>query len=276
LDALLFTGSYATGVQLRKALVDQPATLLALEMGGNNPLVVHDVDDIDAAALLCVLSAYITSGQRCTCARRLILVDGPQAERLMARLTEILAGVRVGAYTDEPEPFMGPLVSADAAQHVLQAQKRLISRGARPLAAAAAYENDGGCSMLRPGLLDVTAVKDRADQEIFGPLLQLIRVSDFDAAIVEADRTAYGLAAALFSKNHDLYERFSNSVRAGVINWNRPTTGASGALPFGGTGNSGNHRPSGYFAADYCSYPTASLESPTLEPPADLPPGISP
>ncbi|MDZ4850745.1 MAG: hypothetical protein SGI77_15770, partial [Pirellulaceae bacterium] len=71
-----------------------------------------------------------------------------------------------------------------------------------------------------------------------------------------------------------LYERFRDAVYAGIINWNQPTTGASGAAPFGGVGRSGNHRPSAFFAADYCSYPVASIESPSLEAPKQLPPGL--
>jgi succinylglutamic semialdehyde dehydrogenase len=131
-------------------------------------------------------------------------------------------------------------------------------------------------AMLRPGVIDVTAVAERADEEIFGPLLQVVRTRDFDEAIAEARTTAFGLAAGLLSDRRDLYERFRRLVRAGIVNWNRPTTGASGSMPFGGVGKSGNHRPSGFFAADYCSYPVASLEAPSVEMPARLPPGMEP
>jgi succinylglutamic semialdehyde dehydrogenase len=134
---------------------------------------------------------------------------------------------------------------------------------------------NGQNSMLSPGLIDVTAIPNRADEEIFGPLLQLIRVPDFDTALIEANHTAYGLAAGLLSDSRQLYEKFFRVIRAGVVNWNRPTTGASGSLPFGGVGLSGNHRPSGYYAADYCSFPVASMESARLELPAKLSPGIT-
>jgi succinylglutamic semialdehyde dehydrogenase len=127
--------------------------------------------------------------------------------------------------------------------------------------------------MLTPGLIDVTGV-EREDEEVFGPLLQLIRVEDFEEGIREANDTAYGLVAGLFSENAERYERFFNEIRAGLINWNRPTTGASSRLPFGGVGLSGNHRPSGYFAADYCSDPVASLEQPTLSMPEKPLPGL--
>jgi succinylglutamic semialdehyde dehydrogenase len=78
----------------------------------------------------------------------------------------------------------------------------------------------------------------------------------------------------LLSDDCELYAHFYDSVRAGLINWNRPTTGASSALPFGGIGHSGNHRPSGSWAADYCSYPVASLEGARLQMPAQRFPGI--
>ena len=111
---------------------------------------------------------------------------------------------------------------------------------------------------------------------MLGPILQLIRVPGFDAAIEEANRTAYGLVAGLVSDRADLYETFYRRVRAGLINWNRQTTNASSRLPFGGVGLSGNHRPSGMAAVEYCAYPVASLESPRLGMPARLGPGITP
>jgi len=132
----------------------------------------------------------------------------------------------------------------------------------------------GISALLTPGLIDVTNVANRKDDEIFGPLLQLIRVKDFDAAIAEANNTRFGLAAGLLSDDRTLWERFYRHIRAGVVNWNRPLTGASSALPFGGVGDSGNHRPSAYFAADYCSYPVASLEIDRVAMPEKLTPGI--
>jgi succinylglutamic semialdehyde dehydrogenase len=90
----------------------------------------------------------------------------------------------------------------------------------------------------------------------------VIRVADFDAAIEEANATKFGLAAGLISDDPALFERFATDVRAGVLNWNRQTTGASGAAPFGGVGKSGNHRAAGFYAADYSAWPMASLIAP--------------
>ncbi len=272
IDGLFFTGSFNAGQAINRALADQPGKILALEMGGNNPLVVHNVSDIDAAAYATIQSAYITSGQRCSCARRLIVPDSATAERFIDRLADLAGKLRVGPYTDRPEPFMGPVISRRAGQQLLAAQRRMIERGGKIVREMKAIGDNP--AMLSAGLIDVTDLKGRDDSEIFGPLLQVIRVRDFDAAIAEANRTRYGLAAGLLSDDASLYEIFYRKVRAGVVNFNRPLTGASGYLPFGGVGCSGNNRPSAYYAVDYCSYPVASLEAPKLTLPATLSPGV--
>jgi len=266
-DGLLFTGSVAGGRALARTLIDSPHKMLALEMGGNNPLVVWDVVDTDAAAYLVIQSAYLSAGQRCSCARRLILPTGGDGDRIVDRLVQAIGRIRVGRYTDRPEPFMGPVISDAAARGLLDAQQRLMSAGAIALAPMRSIAERS--ALLSPGLIDVTAVAGRDDTEHFGPLLQVIRVPDFDAAIAEANRTAFGLCAALVSDDRAKYDRFYRRVRTGVINFNRPTTGASSKLAFGGLGLSGNHRPSGAWATDYCSDPIASLEAPRVTMPKD-------
>ena len=107
----------------------------------------------------------------------------------------------------------------------------------------------------------MTEASERPDIELFGPILQVVRANDFDAALAEANRTRYGLSASLVSQDPALYDRFWATIRAGIVNWNRPTNGASSGAPFGGIGWSGNHRPSAYYAADYCAYPVVSAEA---------------
>jgi succinylglutamic semialdehyde dehydrogenase len=271
-DGIFFTGSVAGGIALNQAAADQPQKILALEMGGNNPLVVWDVPDalLDAAMLLTIQSAYLTAGQRCSCARRLIVEEGPRGQALLDRLTRAIPKIRIGPYADKPEPFMGPVVRSQAAERAVAAQQKLLDSGAAPLRPMQRRE-----AFLTPGLIDVTNVQNLRDEEIFAPLLQIIRVPTFDAAIGRANETRFGLCAALLTDNRSLYDPFFNRIRAGVINLNRPTTGASSALPFGGVGLSGNHRPSAYLAADYCSYPIASMEADHPALPAQLPPGLS-
>ncbi|HVY88024.1 MAG TPA: succinylglutamate-semialdehyde dehydrogenase [Hyphomonadaceae bacterium] len=259
-DGVLFTGGVPAGRAIHKALAGRPEKLVALELGGNNPLVVWDAADLDAAAKLIVKSAYITAGQRCTCARRLIVKSGAEGEATLMALERLIDRLVVGQPDRQPQPFIGPVISAKAADAVLAAQDQWLHAGG--VALRQSQKLDLGPAFLSPGLIDVTAVNARKDEEVFGPLLQAIRVPDFDAALDEANNTRFGLAAGLISDDAKLFERFEAEVRAGVLNWNRQTTGASGAAPFGGVGQSGNHRPAGYYAADYSAWPMASLIAP--------------
>ncbi|CAH0267292.1 N-succinylglutamate 5-semialdehyde dehydrogenase [Pseudomonas sp. Bi70] len=273
IDGLFFTGSSRTGNLLHAQFGGHPETILALEMGGNNALIVDQLVDIDAAVYCIIQSAFLSAGQRCTCARRLLVPEGEWGDGLLARLVSVAASLKVGTFDAEPAPFMGAVISLDAAQHLLKVQERLIDKGARPLLDMS--QPLAGAALLTPGIIDVSAVQPRADEEVFGPLLQVIRYADFDAAIVEANATRFGLAAGLLSDSRERYEQFWLRSRAGIVNWNKPLTGAASAAPFGGVGASGNHRPSAYYAADYCAYPVASLESEQLLLPDSLAPGVS-
>ncbi|MGZ8293852.1 MAG: succinylglutamate-semialdehyde dehydrogenase [Telluria sp.] len=272
-DGVLFTGSCQTGIALHKQFGGQPGKMLALEMGGNNPLVVWDVQDVDAAVHHTVMSAFISAGQRCTCARRLVVQDSPEGDAFIKRLVEVAAKLTVGAPDSEPQPFMGPVVSSAVAARLLQAQADMAAKGGTVLLQMKQLDPKAG--FVTAGIVDVTNAQGIPDEEWFGPLLQVVRVKDFDSAIKVANNTEFGLAAALLSNDEALWKRFSLKARAGIVNWNRPTTGAASSAPFGGVGKSGNHRPSAYYAADYCAYPVASIETGELALPAKLSPGLA-
>ncbi|WP_172833104.1 succinylglutamate-semialdehyde dehydrogenase [Pseudomonas asplenii] len=272
IDGLFFTGSSRTGNHLHQQFAGRPEKILALEMGGNNPLVVDQVADLDAAVYTIIQSAFISAGQRCTCARRLLVPEGAWGDRLLERLVEISANIAVGAFDQQPAPFMGSVISLAAAQALMQAQANLLGRGA--VALLPMTQPQATAALLTPGIIDVTAVSGRPDEEFFGPLLQVIRYAGFDAAIAEANNTQYGLAAGLLSDSEARYRQFWLQSRAGIVNWNKQLTGAASSAPFGGVGASGNHRASAYYAADYCAYPVASLETPSLVVPASLTPGV--
>ena len=258
LDGLLFTGSARAGLALNRQFADVPHKILALEMGGNNPIVVWDAKDLHAAAAIVVQSAYMTAGQRCTAARRLIVREG-EHEALAETIVKILDRLIVDHPHATPAPFMGPVIDNDAADRLQADVLDLMGRGGRALRRLDRKNQDK--PFLTPALIDVTDVEKRPDAELFGPVLQMIRVPDFDAALAEANATRYGLAASLIGGAPELYDRFWSTVRAGVINWNKPTNGAPSSAPFGGIGLSGNHRPSAYYAADYCAYPVTSSEA---------------
>ncbi|EFE94859.1 succinylglutamate-semialdehyde dehydrogenase [Serratia odorifera] len=273
IDGLLFTGSAATGEQLHRQLAGQPEKILALEMGGNNALIVEQIDDRDAAVNLAIQSAFISAGQRCTCARRILVKRGQQGDAFIERLVQVAGALRIGRWDAEPQPFMGGVISSAAAQNMLAAQQKLLALGGKALLTMRQLES--GSALLSPGIIDVTGVAGVPDEEYFGPLTTLIRYDDFDQALQIANQTRYGLSVGLVSPQRAQFERLLLEARAGIVNWNKPLTGASSAAPFGGVGASGNHRPSAYYAADYCAWPMASLESESLTLPASLSPGLS-
>lgn len=260
IDGLLFTGSAQAGRVFRHAFADRPHVILALELGGNNPLIAWD-GEAEAIASLVSHSAFITTGQRCSCARRLILPTGAAGDLMLEAVIAQAAALPVRTWDEEG--FMGPLISAPTAEKARKAVEALTASGARLLLPPAAPRGDDSAFM-GAAVLDVTGIS-APDGEIFAPVLQVIRVADFDAAIAAANNTAFGLSAGLIAQDAALWERFASEIRAGVVNWNRPTTGAASAMPFGGLGESGNHRPSAAYAADYCAFPAASFESPRIE-----------
>jgi len=258
IDGLLFTGSARAGQSLHRQFAETPHKILALELGGNNPLVVWNAKDIEPSAVMVVQSAFLTAGQRCTAARRLIVEDGHEGE-LLAAIQKLMGRMIVGGPFADPQPFMGPVIDNAAADHVQEQWLNLMMKGGKPLRRLDRPQKD--LPFLTPALIDVTDVRDRPDEEIFGPVLQIIRVKDFDAAINEANNTRFGLAASLIGGSPEMYDKFWANVRAGVINRNKPTNGAPSNAPFGGIGLSGNHRPSAFYAADYCAYPVTSSEA---------------
>ncbi|HHT0591729.1 TPA: succinylglutamate-semialdehyde dehydrogenase [Legionella anisa] len=272
IQGVYFTGSYATGLRIHQHFSSKPEVILALEMGGNNPLVIDEVTDLNAAIYHTLLSTLITAGQRCTCARRIIIPDSQQGDEFLNRFIQTCASIKISPFDHKPEPFIGPVIShAQALQH-LHSQKKLVELGGVSLLAMSLLADRTG--LLSPGIIDMTHVENPPDEEIFAPLIQVYRYTHFEQAINLANQTRYGLVAGLLSNNEQHYHQFYQRVRAGLINWNRPTTGAAGSLPFGGVGLSGNHRPSAYFAADYCAYPVASMEQPSLTMPEQILPGI--
>ncbi len=256
-DGVLFTGSAQVGIAINRKLATDPGKIVALEMGGNNPLVVWDTPKIDDVAALIVQSAFTTAGQRCTAARRLI-VKNDMYDDVIGAVKALTDRIVIGAPFDDPQPFMGPVIDMRTADQLTESFLYLISNGGKAISHMRRPRE--GLPFVTPALVDVTGMAERPDVELFGPLLQVVRVDDFDAAIAEANNTRFGLSASLVGGDPAQYNRFWANIRAGIVNWNRPTNGASSAAPFGGIGFSGNHRPAAFYAADYCAYPVTSTE----------------
>ncbi|WNO60502.1 succinylglutamate-semialdehyde dehydrogenase [Rheinheimera sp. MMS21-TC3] len=273
IDGLFFTGSSRTGHYLHQQFAGRPDKILALEMGGNNPLIVKDVKNIDAAVHDIVQSAFISSGQRCTCARKLFLPADASGDAILQRLIEVTRNIKVDVYDAAEQPFMGAMISVAAAKGMLAAQQQLVDLGGKVLVEMQHLDVD--TALVTPGIIECTEIKDFPDDEHFGPLLKVFRFTDIDQAIDAANNTSFGLSAGLLSDSATLYQHFFRRIRAGIVNWNRPITGASSAAPFGGIGASGNHRASAYYAADYCAYPVASVELEQVVMPEQLSPGLT-
>lgn len=275
IDGLFFTGSPQVGHILHKDFAGHPGKILALEMGGNNPLLVSEkVADQKAVVHEIIQSAFISAGQRCTCARRLLLPKGALGDAILESLITATKALRIDRFDAEEQPFMGPVVSAQAADGLLQAYQKLVALGAEPLLEMTRGDRNTG--FVTPGIVDATKMlSELPDQEYFGPLLTVIRYDSLDQAMKVANNTQFGLSAGLLSDDQTEYEWFLQHSRAGIINWNRQTTGAASSAPFGGTGASGNHRASAYYAADYCAYPVASIEADSLSMPEKLGHGLT-
>ncbi|MDG2222613.1 MAG: aldehyde dehydrogenase family protein [Rubripirellula sp.] len=268
IDGVYLTGSLEAGRAIHRQLAGRPEVLLALELGGNNPVVIMPDADPQGVAKNLSFSAFISTGQRCTCARRALFVDGDSTSQQIEALVNTTNKLRVGLPGDQPTahlgpPHLGPLISSSAAEKIERTYHQLLQLGCRPLLP---WRSDRRADCLAHPVileaveLDADSRRVMAEMEWFGPLLVIERFRDFESACRAAAETPYGLAASLLGGSAELFERFVDQVGAGVVNWNGPTTGAAGALPFGGLAASGNHRPAGFHAIDFCSDPIASLE----------------
>ncbi len=271
-DGVLFTGSYAVGRALREATLEQPRKLLALEMGGKNAVVVLADADLELAVAETALSIAASTGQRCSCASR-VFVESPLADAFAERLAAVLRELRVGPPL-EPGVFMGPLVSRAAFDKLARYRALAAEAGAErlllvepplpPPYVGAGLVRFAGLSQDHPYQRD----------EIFGPEAALYAVDDLDAAIAAVNDSDYGLVASVMTRDRRRYEHCIGRIRTGLLNWNKGTVGASGRLPFGGSGRSGNDRPAGITATLYCTFPQSHLESESGFDPASLPPGM--
>ena len=266
-DGILFTGSWPVGRAILEANLDRPGRIVALEMGGNNPAVVLDDADLRQAAIEIVRCAFNTTGQRCTCTRR-VVVEDRAAVRLIPALVEAAKALVIGDPRSSTPVFTGPIINEAARKAVLDAQKKFAKQGGEVLLEARAVEMKGACAggyFVSPGIVQVEefsadeAADAGSDVEIFGPLLRVCEVKSVDEAIRQANATRFGLAASIFTTSQESAQRFLAEARAGCVNVNTGTAGASSKLPFGGVGLSGNHRPAGSFSLDYCAYPVAGM-----------------
>ncbi|HEY5214952.1 MAG TPA: succinylglutamate-semialdehyde dehydrogenase [Acidobacteriaceae bacterium] len=255
-NGVLLVGSHPAGLAILRKVVDAPEKVVALEMGGNSPLVIWDYDDIDPVVSIIIQSAFMSGGQRCSAARRLLLRDDDT--KVMPRLLEVLRSLKIGDFNLTPEPYYGPLIRASAAERVDRRVKELVSGGADLILKPTRQGPIG--TVVSPGLIGVDNCSNDLDEEIFGPVLKVHRYKELDEAIALANQTKFGLAAGIVCRSREVFEHFFDNASAGIVNWNQQLTGATTLAPFGGIKQSGNFRPAGFMSVDYCSYAIASFE----------------
>ena len=263
IDGILFTGSWPVGRRILEANLDRPGRIVALEMGGNNPAIILPDADLRQAVIECVRCAFITTGQRCTCTRR-VIVHEAVATRVIGAICQAASQLIVGDPRASHPVFMGPMITRDARDAVLAAQLDYARGGGEVVVEGSVPGALGEGHYITPGVVRVDRFTPGdegpgCDREVFGPLLRISVARDLTDAIAQANATRFGLAASIFTKDAAAIDRVLHEVRAGCLNVNTGTAGASSKLPFGGLGQSGNHRPAGAFSLDYCAYPVAGM-----------------
>lgn len=280
-DGVLFTGSYAVGTRILRENAARPGRVLALEMGGRNAAVVLDDAPFEKSVADVVVSAFSTTGQRCTCVSRLVVTKGI-AERFLDAVAAMTARVKVGHPMD-PSVFMGPLASPAALarfqgyEALADAEEtRCVTAPGEPVIH---FEDRvvRGC-YAAPRVRRVTRPSRESAyqrEEVFGPDLAVWIADDEAHALALANDSDYGLAAGVWTSSEARFEHFARHLRVGCVGWNAPTVGSSSRLPFGGLKHSGNHRPAGIFSSTYCAWPLAVTRGATTFDPASLPPGLA-
>lgn len=275
IEGVLFTGSYEVGLRIKQETMHHFWKILALEMGGKNATIVWDDADMDKALYETLLGAYFTAGQRCSCTSRLILHKNIK-DKFLERFYEASKKIKIGHWSQE-DAFMGPLISADSVEKYIRFQEIAKRENAESLMRGKVLEGDYKGYYVTPSINVVQEHNPESiyqKSEIFGPNVAVYTVEDFDEALKVVNSSSFGLVMAIFTQQRELYEAAWKKARVGLVNWNRTTNGASSRLPFGGMGKSGNDRPSGDFAIQYCSVPVASLEDGTPFDASKMLPGI--
>jgi 1-pyrroline-5-carboxylate dehydrogenase len=242
-----FTGSKEVGLRINElAAKTVPGQMwvkrVIVEMGGKDSIVVDSEADLETAVEGVVVSAFGYQGQKCSACSRAIVV-GPVYDAFLQKLRQRVEQITVGP-AERPENYMGPVINAKAKQSILQyieigkAEGRLITGG---------REVPGGGYFIQPTVIaDVSPTARIAQEEIFGPVLAVIRAESFEEALAIANNTEYGLTGAVYTKDPGKIEKATEDFFVGNLYFNRKCTGALvGAHPFGGFNMSGTDSKAG-------------------------------
>jgi alpha-ketoglutaric semialdehyde dehydrogenase len=236
LRALSFTGSTAAGTAVAHEAIRTGARYQA-EMGGKNASVVLADADLEFAAATIAAGSMGYAGQKCTATSR-VIVEERVADRFAELLADEIVSLKVGNPAEE-ETDVGPLIEPSAVARVTGFVERALATGAHLVLGGRALPELGECFFEPTLVADVDPDAELALTEVFGPVLALLRARDADEALSLANRSPYGLAAAVFTRHLDLGLRFAERLEAGVVRVNGPTPGVVPNAPFGPTKASG-------------------------------------
>ncbi len=257
IKGVFFTGSVPVGIAIRQATASMPDKLVALEMGGVNPLVIWKDANLDAAAIAALTGICLTTGQRCTATRRLI-VHTSVAQKFLKKLDALIQNVKIGLPTEDI--FCGPLISDTAKEKYHTSLANQKAKGAKII-----IQGNLKKDLPQKGAFVTPVIIEGGDfhrfscEETFSPICTFEPIKNMNEVVERCAWSNFGLSASIFSANEKTFQEFRENVESGLINWNQPTNGSSSKLPFGGIGLSGNFRPAGSAMLQHCTYPLASL-----------------
>ncbi len=237
-DGVTFTGSVPVGFGIRDQVTARNGRV-QLELGGHNPAIVFDDADLDVTVPLVVAGAMGSTGQKCTATRRVIAV-GSVYDELVERMSSAVSALKIGDGLD-PNVGIGPIVAPGARAEVAEGLEKALAQGAEVVAAASAPDTSE--CFFAPTLLTGTTDLDIWTEEIFGPISTVVRAADEDEAFALANNTEFGLSASVFTTDQWRVDRAVNTLEAGIIKINAPTTGSELHVPFGGEKQSSGHAP---------------------------------
>lgn len=252
-DAISFTGSVATGQRIAQACVARMAKF-QLEMGGKNPMVVLDDADLDVAVNAALNSGFFSTGQRCTASSRLIVTEGIH-DRFIAAMAEKMKALKVDDARKKGTDI-GPVVDDKQLEQNLRYVSIAAAEGAKLVAGGETIDkNDDGAPgyYMRPALFAETTAAMRINrEEVFGPVVSVIRAKNYEDALALANDTEFGLSAGIATTSLKYATHFKRHVQAGMVMVNLPTAGVDYHVPFGGRkGSSYGPREQGRYAAEF-------------------------
>ena len=254
-DGILFTGSFEVGQKIKKSLINDHSKILALEMGGYNSALIWDDKDKQQALSETLKGCFWSAGQRCSSTSQIIL-----HKKISRQFIKdfVLLAKKIKADHWSKKPFMGPLIESFSVKKFFSLQKEIQRREGEILLEGQKLKGQKG-HYVSPGIYKMGFDKSSSfgTKETFTPQVIIYETNSLDEALEMINHSGYGLSLSVFAKDKTVKEEIFYRAKVGLINYNLSSIGASGHLPFGGLGKSGNDRPAGSFAIDFCVSPLA-------------------